>query len=429
MAFDLLFLIRDEVPGLIELVAASAGVASISMLLLFAVSALSRHFGGTAAIGLALFALVGSPAPSSALDLRFGAGDVEVARDEVVEQTMLVNADTVRVDGTVDGDLIVVLAKRLILRGEVRGNVFSSARTIEMSGEIAGNFHAIGETVRVDGKVGGNMYSLSELLTLAEEGKVERDATHVASGVTVDGEVGRDLFALGEWVEVRGGIDRNVDARAERVALLDTAEVGGDVDALFWDENEVEVAPGAKVGGEVRSSVHEHAHRSWLDAYSRGHYFVWLAVRLCAAFVLGMLLYAIAPRLFSVHLETAAEFGRALGVGFLALVATPIALALIAITLVGIPVAVLGFAVFAGCLYTAGILIAALLGTQITKPALDTFGSFGLALLVGLVIVIVASALPFVGVPVRFVVVLSGLGLLVERLHAGWRAAHVAPPG
>jgi hypothetical protein len=84
---------------------------------------------------------------------------------------------------------------------------------------------------------------------------------------------------------------------------------------------------------------------------------------------------------------------------------------------------------FAGCVYAGRILVAALLGTQIAKPAEDTFGSLGLALLLGLVIAIVTGALPFVGVPVRFLVVLTGLGLLVERVHAGWRATHGAPPG
>jgi len=422
MAFDLLFLIRDEVPGLIELIAAAAGVASVSILLLFAVSVLSRRVGGTVAIGLALFVLAGGPAPSSALDLHFHEDEVAVAAGETVDQTMIINANTVRVDGTVEGDLVVVLAERLILRGEVRGNVFSSARTIEMSGKVTGNFHAIGERIRVDGQVGRNMYSLSELVTLAAGASVGRDSTHAAAGATIDGEVKRDLFMIGKWVEVRGSVGRNVDARADRVELLEEARIDGDVDALFWSENEVEVAPGAVVSGEVRSRVREDARRLWFNRYLRGHYYLWLVINLAAAFVFGMLLYALVPRFFAVHLETARAFGRSLGVGFLALVATPIALFLIGITVVGIPVALIGLAAFLGCLYASGILVAALVGTQIMKLEAETWSSFGLALLVGLVIVVVASAIPFVGGPVRFVVLLIGLGLLVERVRSGWRS-------
>lgn len=427
MVFDLLFLVRDEVPGLFELVVASAGLASVSVLLLFVLSALSRRFTGTVALGLAILALTAGPTPSSALDLHFREDEVAIAVGETVDETMIVNADTVRVDGVVDGDLVVVLAERLIVHGEVRGNVFSSARTIEMSGKVVGNFHAFGETVRLDGQVGRNMYSVSELLTLDEASNVGRDSTHVAAGASVEGAVGRDLFVLGRWVEVRGSVARNVDARVDRVALLDTARIGGDLDALFWGENEVDVAPGAVVSGEVRSRVHERWRRSPFTRYTHRHFYVWLAIRLCAAFALGMLLYALVPRLFAAHLETAGAFGRALGVGFLVLVATPIAVFLVGITLLGIPVALIGLAIYLSSLYVAGIVVSALVGTQVTKPKAETWVSFGLALLVGLVIVIVATALPFVGRPVRFVVVLTGLGLLTERVRSAWRATRAVP--
>lgn len=427
MAFDLLFLLRDEAPGLLRLLASLAALGSVSMLLLVVVSALSRRLEGTLAFGLGLLVLAAAPAPSAALDLRFHEDEVTVGAGETIERTMIVNADTVRVDGTVDGDLIVVLADRLILRGEVRGNVFCSARTIEVSGRVQGNLHAVGEKVRLDGRVGGNLYTLSELVTVAEGARVERDSTHVAHGASMEGSVGRDLFLLGEWLEVGGSVARDVDARAERVALLDGARVGGDVDVLFWRPAKVEVAPGAAVSGEVRARLHEHAHRTRMQRYAKAGFYALLAIRLGAAFVLGMLLYTVVPRLFAVHLGTAGELLRSLGVGFLVLVATPIAAVLVGITLFGIPLALLGLAAYLAALYLAGILIAALVGTQMTRPRSETWRSFALALLAGLAVVIAASELPWVGLPIRAFVLLTGLGLVVERLRAAWQATRSAP--
>jgi cytoskeletal protein CcmA (bactofilin family) len=426
MAFDLLFLIRDQVPGVLELLVAMAGLASVSLLLLFALSVVARRFTGTIALGIACAVLLGLPAPSAALDLRFHEDEVEVAAGQTVDQTMIVNANTVRVDGVVDGDLVVLLAKRLVVRGEVRGNVFSSARTIEMAGTVRGNFHAIGETVRLDGDVGGNMYSLSELVTLAGAGSVGRDSSHVAGGANVEGTVGRDLFALGDWVEVSGTVGRNVDARADRVALLDTARVGGDVDALLWRENELDVAPGAAVAGEVRSGLREHMLRSRYGRYLHGHFYLWLCIRLAAAFIVGIVLHALIPRIFAVHLPTAGAFFRSLGVGFVAAVATPIGLLLVAITLLGIPLALIALAFFLTALYVSIIVVAALLGTQITRPQTDSWGAFGAALLIGLAVLLVAASIPFVGLPIRIVAMLVGLGLLVERARSGWRAIHAA---
>jgi hypothetical protein len=239
--------------------------------------------------------------------------------------------------------------------------------------------------------------------------------------------VKRDLFVIGDWVEVRGSVGRNLDARVERVELLEEARIDGDVDALFWSENEVEVAPGAVVSGEVRSRAYEHGRPSRFSRFAHWHFFVFLAIRLGAAFAFGMLLYALFPRLFTAHIETAAEFGHSLAVGFLVLCATPIALFLIGITILGIPLALVGLATYVCFLYVSGILVSALVGTQITKPEAETWGTFGLALLVGLGIVLVATAIPFVGIPIRFVVVLTGLGLLAERARSAWQATRADP--
>lgn len=428
MLFDLMFVIRDEVPGLLGFLVSLAAVASVAMLLLMLVSMLSRRLDGTTvAFGVLILALVSAAAPSRALDLRFHEDEITVPAGVTVSETMIVNANTVRVDGVIDGDLIVLLAERLILRGEVRGNVFCSARTIEVSGKVTGNLHAIGEKLRVDGEVGRNLYSVSEFVTLADDGRVKRDATHVAAGATLDGRVGRDLFVLGDWVELRGSVARNMETRVDRVSLLDEARVGGDLDAMLWeDEEDVEIAPGAKVSGEVRTSVSEHGPDSWYDHFGRGHFYALLVVRLGAAFLMGMLLHWLVPRLFEVHLATAGDLARSLGVGFLVAVATPFALVLVAITLLGIPLAVTALLAFLVALYVSGILIAALVGSQVTGARGEGWRSFALALLAGLAILIVATEVPFVGAPLRIIVVLTGLGLLTGRLHDTWRAGRSA---
>ena len=151
---------------------------------------------------------------------------------------------------------------------------------------MRGNLHAVGEKVRLDGRVGGNMYSASELLTVAEGAEVGRDSTHAAGGASIEGGVGRDLFVFGHWLDVRGTVERGVDARAQRVSLLDGARIGGDVDVVFWEESEVDVAPGAVVAGEVRSSVHEGWREAWYSHYADAGFYVWLVIKLGAAFAL-----------------------------------------------------------------------------------------------------------------------------------------------
>ena len=75
----------------------------------------------------------------------------------------------------------------------------------------------------------------------------------------------------------------------------------------------------------------------------------------------------------------------------------------------------IGLFTYLVALYVAGICVAALIGRAIVKPEGQGLRDFGLALLVGLAILVCAMQLPFLGPVVRGIVLLVGLGLLTSR--------------
>jgi hypothetical protein len=143
-------------------------------------------------------------------------------------------------------------------------------------------------------------------------------------------------------------------------------------------------------------------------------------IGLAAAFLVGLLLQRLIPRIYGEPLETAGAFFSTLGLGFVALVAAPVALALLALTLVGIPLALIGLAAYATALYISGILVAALVGGALVRSEPERTRSFALSLLVGLMVVGVVAHLPFVAIPIHVLVILTGLGLIVRRSWAAW---------
>ncbi len=140
-----------------------------------------------------------------------------------------------------------------------------------------------------------------------------------------------------------------------------------------------------------------------------------------------MLLHTFLPGVYGGGIATAGAFFRSMGVGFLAVVATPIAVALACVTLVGIPVALIGLGVYLAALYASGIVVAVLLGSALVHPNHEGWTGFGLALLVGLVILIFAFHLPFIGGVLRAMAILTGVGLLVDRGREAWASARPAP--
>ena len=99
----------------------------------------------------------------------------------------------------------------------------------------------------------------------------------------------------------------------------------------------------------------------------------------------------------------------------------------LALTLVGIPIALMGLALYQAALYVGSIVVAGLVGSALLQPRGEGWGPFGLALLAGLTLTIVAANTPFVGILVKVLIVLLGLGLLTDRCRSGWRTLRGLP--
>lgn len=412
MIFDLVFLLRDRAPGFLELAVSLAAVASVAGLGSLAAGALLRRVAG--GLAAALF-VVGAAPEARALDLRFEKEEsVVVAAGETLHETLVVAADQVQVDGVVEGDLVVA-AERLTVRGTVRGDLYVFVRDLDLAGSVDGSLVGAVEQIRLAGSVAGGVLAVSERFVLPGSGRVGRDLRLVGEGASLEGEVVRDVLFVGDWLELRGPVGRDVDVLAgERTAVLAGASIGRDVTARLPEGDAVTVAEGARVGGEVTTTHHEHRGHGGLARFAHGGFYLFAVVHFAASFLFGLVLYLLLPSLFGERLEGSGDLFRALGLGFLALVATPVAVLAVALTVVGLPIAVLGLFGYATALYASKILVGSLVGRALLPAADESVSAFSRSLLAGLAVVFVAGYLPFLGVAVMALVWLLGLGLLVK---------------
>lgn len=428
MIFDLVFTVRDRAPGLLEFGVAIAATASLAAAVTFLAGALLRRVSGPVAWTLPLLALCAVPPPARAgLDVRADE-TVRIEAGETLRGTLVVSADTTRIDGVVEGN-VLALTERLAIHGVVKGSVFSFAREVEISGRVDGNVLSGSDHVRVTGEVGQSLAAGCERFSLDAGARIEGDLAAFADSFVLEGRVGRDVLGFLDRAELRGTVVRDVVLAADRVAVVRGAEIGGDLRARVEDLAHVEIDPAAVIAGETETELVEHRHPSPLARYAAGGFYLWLVVRLAAAFAVGLALHAVFPRLFGGALGSGEAFFGALGRGFAVVLLAPLLLALLALTLVGLPAALLGFALYLAVLYVAGIRVAALVGTALTKRAGPGLRDFGIALLAGLAVVTVAMNLPFLGVLVRIVVVLVGVGLLFAQAREAWRRRALSPPG
>jgi hypothetical protein len=187
------------------------------------------------------------------------------------------------------------------------------------------------------------------------------------------------------------------------------------------EKEQLRIAPGASVVGKVETRL--PGKQSRRSPYSRPSFYVWKAIWIAAAFVTGLALRRLSPSLFAYDPADAAALVKPLGIGFLVFAATPLSIVLLCLTIVGLPLALLGLATWLASLYVSGILVGAVVGSALLTRRGAARPPFALALLLGLLALTVAASIPYFGGLVRLLAMLLGLGIGVHQARGAWRPA------
>jgi hypothetical protein len=256
-------------------------------------------------------------------------------------------------------------------------------------------------------------HSGNAIVVISGDATVRRGETvegvYVVNGnALIAGRVDGNVVVLSGDALVSGTVEGDLLTADGQARLLPSAEVTGD---LRFGNERPEVALDARVRGDI-------AKQEWPDIGGLfswvGGFVVWLAVSISAA-LLGLFLLLIAPRAAdSIFLRTRERVGPTIAIGIAILIALPVAAALAAVTLVGLPLALVIFLALLPLGVIAYVASAWALGRTILKPPRDRFLSF----LAGIAILRAAALVPFVGVVVSLLALVAGLGLIGAAIGA-----------
>jgi len=333
---------------------------------------------------------------SYALDVRTGDKPVTVPSGETIDDTLVAAGDSVIIDGEVKGDLIA-FARQVVVRGTVKGNLISFARRVEIEGTVEGSWIGFAQTLQTRGRVARNMFAFGQSVDVSRDATVGENATLFAAESTIEGNVHRDAFV-----------------RAGSVTLPAAARIDGNFNARVSGQQSIYISPDAKIGGrtDIQKSVPPPPPR-----YSTASFYAWQAIWLVAALITGVVLFRIAPALSNVNLGSSRELLMSVGVGFLALIALPIAAVIAAITLIGLPLGLISLALWLIATYLAKIVVAGFVGRSLLAKGGDSRPASALILLAGLVPIFIAVNLPYIGALINFLLIILGLGVLAIQTY------------
>jgi len=415
LMFDAIVFAREQVGALLTQ-CLQLGV-TLSLLVVLALLATSLRRRAPALVALALGCALLAPTPASAVEIRTGEDVVRIAADETIAGTLIAAGDSVTVEGVVDGDLFAA-GERIEITGRVTGNVYAVGEEHEITGEILGSLVVAGEVVDISGSVGGNLYAAGSTVFLRETAKA-RDLVLGAGTGRVEGVVARDLLGAGESMQIRGQIGRDARTWSGSFGLAETASIGGNLEIHTTPSGLIEIAPGAKIGGEkreLRDMDGEEPSHGW----AHDHLIAPLLFGV-ACLLTGLAFYALVPSLFGVQVGDAAALGRSMGLGALVMLGGPVLMICLAITVVGVPLAVIVLFAYLTALFVALLAVAALLGNTLWRVDPVDLGTFAKHLATGLAILLLVLHAPYVGFVLRSLTLLIGLGLLATSLYRSWQ--------
>jgi anti-sigma factor RsiW len=370
-----------------------------------------RRHVAVAVVMTSLLVALALPQQAGAAEVRRGRSVIIPAGD-VVHNDLVVAGPSVRIDGTVEGD-VIAFTRNLTVTGHVTGDVIAFAGITMIDGIVDGNVRVFSRSAILQGTVSKNVTALANSLDLASKATVGGGMIALAADGDMDGKIQRDLMGLIGRADLEGMIGGETWIRGGGLTVASTAELRGP--ATFEGPQQPVVEAGAKLASPIRTELTQEIRR---NRRSTGRMAIRAVFSYAVALLVGILLLAVFPGFFRATLREAGSIGLPMGVGALALIAGAFLLVGgIVLVFIGVGAGVAAAMGYAPILYVAQVFVGAWLGNKIMGDAPAITSAMAGRMAVGLLILHVLRLIPFLGALVGLVVVLWGTGAVLMGFY------------
>jgi cytoskeletal protein CcmA (bactofilin family) len=326
-----------------------------------------------------------------------------------IDSTVFAGGKTVDISAEVNGDIFCA-GQTVTINATVHGDVICAAQTLTVNGHVDGDVRLLGQSVTIGATVAGNATVGGQSFTLEAAGSIHGDATVGSNSAMFNGNVGRDVVIGGQDVTISGAVGRNITADGTTLALSSTATVGGNLE--YTSETALQQATGATVAGKI---VHKTPTRTSHTKHGAllGFGFAWFIYWLLALGLTALVAALLFPRILQVVSNRALERPwHVLLVGFLANICAPFVMALIAATVIGIPLALTLGLFWLLVLLTSGLFFAFYIGRLVMRRSQNAVRTA----LVGVAILLIAYFIPVLGCLAFLATLWMGSGMILTEL-------------
>lgn len=351
------------------------------------------------------------------------AATAAISAERAVQQRMgndlFASGNEVRVVEPVQGDAILA-GQRVTAEQRTSGDMVAAGNRVRLQGAVGGDLYAAGGEVHVAAPVSGSARLAGGRIEITAAAQIDDGVSIAGREVEIDGRIGPYAQIAAGSIRIGGHVAGDVNARGGSLTVSPGAVIDGAL--RFQGPNPPTVAEGAQIRDGVQHIQDESGGGRGLKSFFNFVGIVWMLGWL----IVGILLLILAPGVTRAAVQTIrAQTWRSLMVGFVLLILVPAVIALVAITLIGIPLALVLIAAYLLLLaigYLASVitisdsLLARLRGGKASTTAMRV-GAF---ILVSVILYLLVQ-IPFAGGLIGFLVLLVGMGGLALLMFSRGR--------
>lgn len=363
-----------------------------------------------AALLLSFFAFATPTFAQNNIPSNFRTGEsVRLEKNETIDSDFFAAGEKVVLAGTINNDAYVA-GGNIDVEGNIKGDLLVAGGNVNIRGAVDGNVRVAGGNVNIEGSVGKNLTALGGSIDLSKSATVAGNLVSAGGNLQIRAPIKGKATLAGGNIDIGSEIGSDVNAATEKLNLTSNAKVLGNIN--YWSENRANFASDATVAGKLNFNkvVKPQVDRQRAEAAWAGLKTGLNIYKFSVGLILGLLLIWAFPNFMQrsadqILTNPLASFGW----GFLFLVAAPVVIVLLFITILGIPLALIALFAYILIIMIAQVFSSLALGEWLLKR-FNQRGGMMAAFIVGLVVLSLVKLIPVLGGIVSFVALLIGLG-------------------
>ena len=302
------------------------------------------------------FPLLLAPTSSNTLPAsseKFRAAE-QITIDTPVDHDLYVAGERIVINAPVRGDMLAAAGTITVL-DSIQGDLTAAGGTITLNAPVLDDVLAMGGTMQIESLVQGDIIAMGGEVLINKNAQAGQDVVVLSGEVQLDGTVAGNVIVYGGEVQLNGECQGNLQVRggeitingtvqgestltADQITLDPEAQLYGNV--RYWLPEDAEppnfaaVLTGATV--QFDASLQPEGEFSWLGS-SIPWFSIGLAYVLAVLLIIGFIFWVFPRAMDRAGKVLHEDFMRSFGYGALYLVGVPLGVALLFLTVIGIP--------------------------------------------------------------------------------------------